>query len=331
MHAAPWAHDDPRHLGYTRNMYAVFIEGYGDLARVRHGGFADPAPRPDEVLVGVRASSINPVDWKVAMGKQRMLTRSRMPRVLGMDVAGEVLAVGRAVRAFQVGDRVFGIAGLFEGKQGSFAERVAIPSKLVGKLPSELSFEQGATLPVAGLTAWALRHAKLTPNHTVFVNGASGGVGSFAIPIAKLYGARVLANCSENNFDYVRSLGADDVVDYRVEDPLQRAPFDVFYDARGNIHARWRRYVRPGGWFFSTEPHPWNFVRTGWTYCMPGRTFRFILTNPKTHELEAFAQFVVTRQLPIPIRSVIALSDVPRALIQSTQGHAQGKTVVRIP
>jgi len=297
---------------------------------VRVGDFEVPSVKPGHVCVRVHAASLNPVDWKLAVGKNRWITGRKFPRVLGMDLAGVVETVGSGVTRFSVGDRVFGIGDFFYGGHGSFAEKVVTSARHLGQLPPSFTFEQGATLPVAGLTAWALRHSGAKAKGRVFINGASGGVGSFAVRIAKHYGAHVIANCSQKNLDYIKYLGADEALDYRHEEPTKHAPYDVLLDARGNLSGAFRPLLTPNGWFFSTEPSAGTIGRTLLTAVLPGKTFRFIFCNPRTRELEAFAAYLLEHQLEIPIERRINLDEVPAALIESQHGHARGKTVIVI-
>jgi NADPH:quinone reductase-like Zn-dependent oxidoreductase len=196
-------------------MKAIVYEKYGSPDVMQFKEIATPAPADDEVLIRVRATSVNPLDWHFMRGEpwfMRLMTGLRKPKDkrLGVDVAGVVEAVGRHVTEFKPGDVIFG------GCRGAFAERVCAKEDDLALKPANLSFEQAAAVPVAALTALqGLRDkGRIQPGHKVLIDGASGGVGTFAIQIAKSFGAEVTAVCSTRNLQTARSLGSDHVVDY---------------------------------------------------------------------------------------------------------------------
>ena len=218
-------------------MKAIVSRCYGSPAVLRLENIAVPTPKDDEVLVRVRAASVNPLDWHYMRGTPYLVrTESgygtpENPR-LGVDFAGTVEAVGRNVKRFQPGDEVFG------GKTGAFAEYVTIrEGRAIAVKPTNVTFEQAASVPIAGLTALqALRDkGKIHAGQKVLINGASGGVGTFAVQIAKSYGAEVTGVCSTRNVELVRSLGADHVIDYTREDfTKDDQRYDLILDNVGN-------------------------------------------------------------------------------------------------
>src|SRR5436190_13709224 len=193
-----------------------------------------PAPRPNDILVEVRAAGLNPVDFKFRQGKLRAILRPRLPFVLGNELAGDVIAVGGDVKRFHVGDRVF--ARVAKDRAGAFAEQACIDKDHAAPMPQELDFTAAAAVPLAGLTALqALRdELGVGPGQKVFISGGAGGVGTFAIQIAKWLGAEIATTASPRGEALVRSLGADRVVDYtsqRFEDVL--GDFDAGLDLIG--------------------------------------------------------------------------------------------------
>src|SRR2546421_10973145 len=212
-------------------MKAVVAKGPGSPAALKVEKFERPAVPDDGVLVRVHASSVNPVDL-YALTPVAHLTRSFKPAVVGTDFAGTVEAVGRAVTLFQPGDEVFG------GGRGAFAEYICVSEqKAVVLKPVGVSFEQAATVVVAGSTALqALRdHGRIKPGQRVLINGASGGVGTFAVQIARSFGAEVTAVCSSRHVDVVRSIGADRVIDYTQQDFARAGErYDLMLDVAGN-------------------------------------------------------------------------------------------------
>jgi NADPH:quinone reductase-like Zn-dependent oxidoreductase len=219
-------------------MKAILQNGYGAPATtLRYGETATPTPGPDDVLVETRAASVNARDWHIMRGDPYIarLTTPDMPlrgprnRVLGTDFAGTVVAVGANVTGPAVGDDVYGEVN------GAFAEYVCAPQDVVGLMPSNLSYEQAAAVPLAGNTALVclLDEARVQPGQRLLVNGASGGVGTFAVQVGKALAAEVTAVCSPRNVDLVTSLGADHVVDYTKRDFTERR-YDVVFDLVGN-------------------------------------------------------------------------------------------------
>ncbi|MUK01488.1 zinc-binding dehydrogenase [Vibrio cholerae] len=191
-------------------MKAVFYEQYGDPGVLQYGEQPDPKVGPDSVLVDVRASSVNPVDWKVTAGYLDGVLPTFFPVIPGWDLAGVVVQPGPAVTEFQAGDEVIGYARMDTVGLGTFAEQVAAPVRALARKPRNVSWAEAATMPLAGLTAYqSLKAVGVNEGETVLVHNGSGGVGTYAIQIAKAWGARVLATASEKNHGFLRSLGAE--------------------------------------------------------------------------------------------------------------------------
>ncbi len=218
-------------------MTAVTQHRYGGLETLEYESIARPVPAPNEVLIRVEGASVNAADWLLMQGEPfiaRLAFGLRRPTIAtrGRDVAGVVEAVGHNVRHFSVGDAVYA-----EVDAGSFAEYTVAKETRLAHKPSRLSFAEAAAVPIAGTTALqAVRNvATITPGDTVLINGASGGVGSFAVQLAKAYGAEVTGVCSTANLEFVRSLGADHVIDYTVDDfTMSEARYDVIIDIVAN-------------------------------------------------------------------------------------------------
>src|SRR5467141_669907 len=243
--------DDRKTAAQGNLMKGIVYCDYGSPDVLKVEEIEKPTPGDDQVLVRVRAASVNPLDWHYMRGTpyfMRMEAGLRKPKVtrLGVDFAGTVEAVGRNVKRFQAGDEVFG------GRTGAFAEYVAVrENRAVVLKPANLTFEQAASVPIAGVTALqGLRDkGKVQPGQKVLINGAWGGVGTFAVQIAKSMGADVTGVCSTKNVDMVRSLVADHVTDYTKEDFTKSAQrYDVMYDTVGNRSLlECRRVLTPKG------------------------------------------------------------------------------------
>lgn len=218
-------------------MKAFVADRYGGAEVMHLGDLPEPVAARGEVVVSVVASSVNPVDYKVRSGDLRPLSGRRFPRALGTELAGVVAALGPGVSGFAVGDPVYGMSVTALGRDGSHAERVAVPVEALRRKPSHLSFYQAAILPVAALTALhGLRLSGDLAGKALLVHGATGGVGHFALQIARHRGAKITAVCSAANADSARRWGASDVLDYRSWDVARHArSFDAIYDAHGGL------------------------------------------------------------------------------------------------
>lgn len=231
-------------------MKAIVYHEYGSPDVLRCEDIPKPAPKDNEVLIKIQAASLNPLDWRLLKGEPRVVrVLARLLKLNigqpGVDVAGEVEAVGPNVKAFKPGDRVFG------GCRGAFAEYACASETKVARMPDNVTFEQAAAVNVAGLTALqGLRDkAKVQPGQKVLINGAAGGVGTFAVQIAKILGAEVTGVCSTRNLEMVKSIGADTVVDYTKEDFTKLpARYDVIFECVGNKSlSDCRRALKPNG------------------------------------------------------------------------------------
>lgn len=323
-------------------MKGVVHHCYGSPDVVRYEDIAKPAPKDDEVLVKVHAASVNPLDWHYVEGTPYLvrtdagLGKPENPR-LGVDFAGTVEAVGKNVTRFKPGDEVFG------GKFGAFADYVAVPEgrALVAK-PDNMSFEQAAAVPIAGITALqALRDkGKIRAGQKVLVNGASGGVGTFAVQIAKSFGAEVTGVCSTKNVDLVRSLGADHVIDYTGEDVTKGAQrYDLIVDNVGTHSLLdYKRILSPGGIYVlvgSTDPGKWF----GWLMApiegvilskFVNEKFTMILAELNKDDLATLGSLMQSGKLTPVIDRRYKLSEAAEALRYLEKGHARGKVVLTV-
>src|SRR5262249_40937450 len=245
-------------------MKAVTIRRYGgpDVLEDRDD-ISAPRPRGRDILVRVRASNVNPIDWKIREGLLKMFIRAPMPMILGVDLAGEVVELGSDVTSLAVGDEVFAMMPRDIGAQ---AELVTLPADIVVKKPRTMSMAEAGAVPSSALTALqSLRdHGRLRPGGRVLVNGASGGVGLFGVQIAKLLGAaEICAVCSAASFALVEGLGATRLIDYSKSDfTREGGSYDVVFDSVGNRSpGECRRVVARGGTYVSTAGEPRPFLR----------------------------------------------------------------------
>jgi NADPH:quinone reductase-like Zn-dependent oxidoreductase len=228
-------------------MKAAYFMKHGGPEVMQYGDLPDPIAGEGEVLVDVHAASVNGADWKVRRGTYAPV--ARFPYVPGRDFSGVVGALGAGVRDFAIGDPVFGVCEI--GQEGAYAERIAIKAAIVAKKPASLSHAECAALALTGITALVSVEdtLELKSGETILIHGGAGGVGSFAIQLAKHIGAKVITTASAANRDYVRALGADAIIDYRTQDFTQEvSDCDAVLDAAGGeVAARSFAVLRPGG------------------------------------------------------------------------------------
>ena len=316
-------------------MIAAMYTRYGPPNVVRVVEADKPIPADGEVLIRIRAASVNPLDWHLIRGSPRVarlfmgLVRPKLTRP-GADVAGHVESVGKDVNGFASGDAVFG------GCRGACAEYVCTPATALEKKPDNLTFDEAAALPVAGITALqGLRdNGHLSAGQKVLINGASGGVGTFAVQIAKAFGAEVTGVCSTRNVQMVRSIGACRVIDYTREDFTQsELRFDVLLDCAGNRPLRaCRRLLNPGGRYVLVgAPEPFRRIaRMRLLSLFGGPRLVFFLARQKPGDLRFLAELAAAGKLRPVIDRRFTLSEVAEAIRYNEAGHARGKVIVTI-
>jgi NADPH:quinone reductase-like Zn-dependent oxidoreductase len=323
-------------------MQAVIYQRYGPPDVLELQDIPKPTPTKEQVLIRVHAASVNPYDWHFLRGTPSLLRlfigirKPRSPR-LGADVAGIVEAVGARVAQFKPGDCVFGTA------KGSFAEYAcAVASQLAVK-PQEISFEQAACLPIAGTTALQGLHdkGKVQTGQTVLINGAAGGVGTLAVQIAKWLGARVTGVCSTRNVGLLRSIGADEVIDYTHEDFAQSGQqYDLLFDLVGNRPlADYLRALRPHGTYISCsgggpDQTTWNLLTGMLTDAVHSRfvsqKMRGLLAKINHEDLAILADLVRGGNVIPVVDRTYSLGEIATAVRLVESGHVRGKAVIAL-
>jgi NADPH:quinone reductase-like Zn-dependent oxidoreductase len=334
----------PPYRGSGEPMNAVVYHEYGTADVLRFEQVERPLPNDNQVLIRVRAAAANPLDWHYMRGTPYVmrigdtgLLKPKDPR-LGVDVAGEVVAVGKDVTQFKPGDEVFGTSG------GAFAEYAPASEKKVVLKPASLTFEQAAAVPVAALTALqGLRDkGRIQPGQKVLINGASGGVGTFAVQIAKSFGADVTGVCSTRNVDMVRSLGADHVIDYTKEDFTRSAQrYDLILDNVGNQPLLgFRRVMNPKGILVMIGGGGPNDGRWIGPLARPIRAFFLspfvsqelvtLLASINKADLGVLKELMEAKEVTPVIDRTYTLSEVPAAIRYLEEGHARGKVIIAV-
>ncbi len=292
-----------------------------------------PGPAAGEVLVRVRCASLNPVDWKIAAGKFRLLVRGGLPRTMGSDFAGEIAAVGPGVEGWHPGDPVMGFIDPFARPAGTFAEYVPVPADFLMRRPASIDAVTGAALPCVGITAVALCNlARVGRGSSVLVNGASGGVGHLAVQVARARGALVAATASTIRREFVASLGADEFIDYRAR-PLADWPmaFDAVLDCVPNLpRSSHRRLLRRGGHYASTLPNAWTYTLDPLLNRMGRLRRHAVMLRPDERAATELLDRVAAGRLRCEIAGVFPLEDASRAIEQSRTGRVAGKLVIQV-
>lgn len=313
-------------------MRSVEVESFGDREHLLVKEVPRPTLLPNQVLVEVFSSSVNPIDWKLRQGILRYAPGFGVPFSLGFDFAGIIQDVGKDVDEFFPGDAVFGKADSKTG--GAYSEFLAVGQDAVAIKPKNLSFDEAAGFPLAGLTAYQalVKIGGLRVGSSVLVNGASGGVGLVAVQIAKALGAQVTGVCSGKNINLVQSLGADRVIDYQTQDIfVKEEQYDIILDAVGSLSI-WtaKDYLGENGVFVSTLPN--MDVIAGY---MASSVFRskkvcFVSCKSSGDDLRILTPFLESGQIKVVIDSKYDLKDVKSAHQRSESQRAAGKIILKV-
>jgi NADPH:quinone reductase-like Zn-dependent oxidoreductase len=316
-------------------MKAFIYQKYGPPETLRMAEVDKPAPNADEVLVKVLAVSVNAADWHVLRGKP-LFSRATLGllrpkhQILGVDVAGQVEAVGSDVTRFKPGDEVY--ANLLDHGYGGFAEYVSVPVAVMSLKPANLSFEEAAAVPMAAVTALQglRRHGDLQPTQRILINGATGGVGSFAVQIAKASGAEVTAVTSTRNLDLVRSLGADHLVDYTTTDFARGGRrYDRILDTVGNRSVPdLRRALAEGGKAAVTGFT--SVARLLGVSLRGGKDVAQVQAHVTTGDLERLSELIEAGKVRPRIDRRYRFAEIPAAIAYLEQGRARAKVVVAL-
>jgi NADPH:quinone reductase-like Zn-dependent oxidoreductase len=311
-------------------MRAIVIDKYGGPDVLREASVPRPVPRRGQVLVRTKFIGVNPKDVVVRKGKFQVATGKRFPIILGNDIAGEVVEVGRGAD-LALGEYVFGMINDFSGR--AYAEYAAVDANQLGRAPSSIDLRAAAAVPLAAQTALqGLRdHAEITPGQKVLINGASGGVGVFAVQIAKILGGNVTAVCSHRNIDLVRELGADHVVDYTETELVTLSErFDAFYDVFGNYSFdKVKHLLTPRGTYIQTIPSSRIFKDVARTFVRKQRA-KLVLVKSRRSQLDWLRQQIDGSRLRVVVDRSFPLSKAADAHRYMETKRARGKVVLEV-
>ena len=311
----------------TETMKAIRVHRYGGPEVLSYEEAPRPNPGPGEVLVRIRAAGVNPMDWKAREGRFREALAYRMPFVPGWDVSGVVEAVGPNVTLLAEGDEVYGYPSIV--RNGAYAEYAVVPEAELARKPRSLDHVEAASVPVAALTAWQglFDVGDLRTGQKVLIHGGAGGIGTFAIQLARWKGASIVATASGRNQEFLRNLGADLTIDY------QKSRFDhlvcdadlVFDTVGGDTLRRSWKVLKKGGILVSTVERPAEQEAS--THEVRAA---YVETSANPSELDQIAKLIDTGMLRPMVEAVFPLNEARRAQELSQSGHARGKIVLRV-
>ncbi|MEG3895365.1 MULTISPECIES: NAD(P)-dependent alcohol dehydrogenase [unclassified Microcoleus] len=313
-------------------MKAVVFDRYGDVEVLQYREVSKPIAKSNELLVRVCASSVNPVDWKIRQGHLQLLTGFNFPRIVGSDISGVVVEVGPEVTQFQPGDEVYTFLNPIYG--GACAEYAAVAESDAAIKPKNITHTEAAAVPIAGLTALqALRDlGQIQAGNKVLINGASGGVGTFAVQVAKAMNAEVIGVCSAKNREFVKSLGADFVLDYAEVDFTQQPDkYDIILDAVGTrTFAECEKVLQPEGVYISTLPSFDNLAPILTSWFVSGKKAKLIVANANTSDLGVLRELIESGKVEPIVDRTYSLAEVAAAHAYSETCRAVGKIAISI-
>ncbi len=308
-------------------MRKIIYNQYGSNEELNIANIEEPSPLADEILIEVKAASINPVDWKIRSGELKMMSGARFPKGIGCDFAGIVKKNGEGNTKFKVGDHVFGWLPYKEA--GTFSEFVVAKENLTVKKPENISFEEASCLAMIGGTALiALKEkGKIAKNQEVLINGCTGGVGHIATQIAKTFDASVTGICSGNNTETAKKLGVDVVLDYKKQDVYQlNKQFDIIFDTVGNLsYKKAKTILKKKGIFLNINPTGLLDILHG----LISSKYKIIMANVKNEHLSELASLSAAGKIKPLIGKIVNLDEAISALSSLEKGEkVLGKTVI---
>jgi NADPH:quinone reductase-like Zn-dependent oxidoreductase len=314
-------------------MKAYYSTSFGETEASQYGDYPDPVCGAGQLLVEVRAVSLNPVDFKIKRGDLKFIPGTKFPRIFGSDFSGRVREAGSEVRGFKPGDRVYGVTPVIFKSAGALAQLLAVDVKNARKIPADMSFEEAASLPIAALTALnGLRRCGVSSGTSVLINGGTGGVGHFAIQIAKAKGAFVTVTCNPANAGLAIKLGADETMGYTAEDLAQcNKTFDSIFDAAGKMHFKYiMKLLKRNGIYATTMVKPLLFVTSAWAQLLYGRKLTSSNLRALPEDQEEMEQLFSDKKLAPVIENYFTLDRAAEAFQMAEHGSPRGKIIVRV-
>ncbi|WP_194139590.1 NADP-dependent oxidoreductase [Flavobacterium hungaricum] len=313
-------------------MKAIVYSNFGNTDVLQTAEQTKPLIEPNEVLVKIKAFSINPMDWKIRKGEMKLMSGSKFPKHTGADFAGIIEAIGSSVSNFKIGDEVFGVVKNIM-KEGASSEYTAVPSSLVWKKPKNISFAQAASIPIAGTAAVTAiaKMGKINSKTSILVNGATGGFGMFLLQLLKQYGANVTAVTSTKSIEYAKKWGANTVIDYTKENILlQRTAYDIIIDLSGRLgYKNAKKIMKPKSIFLNPTPQPIEIPFSILKNFFTSKKHIVVLSSPGTSHTTILLD-AVNNGLDIEISKVFPFAQYKEAYQYAEKGGYIGKTTIEI-
>lgn len=313
----------------STQMQASYYEEFGDLDQIKTGTLERPEPGEGEVLVRIKAAGVNPVDAAVARGMLKDFIPAEFPVIPGWDLAGIVEQQGHAAKRFKEGDEVYAYARRPEIQSGTFAEYIALPESYLAHRPRNISMEESGGIPLVGLTAYQslFEAGNVSEDETVLILGASGGVGTMAIQLAKIAGAKVIGVASEPNHAYMKELGADEAVDYKRDDlataiaEIEPDGIDlIFHCSRGDSLNRAKGTLKSDGKLVS--------ITTRQPDIRDDIHFEYVFVEPNAVQLTYIQELADDGKIKVPVSETYELEDTDKALERIESLHTRGKLII---
>lgn len=316
----------------SESMKKIVYDQYGDVDVLHIQEINKPVPDDQQLLIKVRSVSLNPIDWKIFMGEVKLMSGSKFPKSVACDFSGVIESTGRDINNFKVGNEVFGIINPF--KDGALGEYILVNEKQIAIKPAGISFEQAAAIPTAGQSALQMltKIINISKGQEILINGASGGVGMFAIQIAKSKGAIVTAVASAKGVDLLKKWGSDYIIDYKTQNVTdQKKRYDVIIELSTKLpFQKAKKLMKSKSAYISAIPSLSGFINSFFNNILSTRKFKYLLMKPDTDGLNLLADQVL-RGMDIHISEIYPMSDYKEAYRKFSKEGAMGKAVFNIP
>jgi len=318
-------------------MKVAVVDKFGKKSQIVIKNIAKPRCHCNNILLKVHACSLNPIDYKIKLGKFRLFTAFKKYKTVASDFCGEVVEVGSQVKDYHLGDFVYGMVNPL--KTGTCSEYVLVKPNEIYHKPPNIDVYETAALPIASLTAYQalvyLGKIKSRKAPKVLINGSSGGVGHFAVQIAKYLGAEVTAICSFRSRHFVHSLGADTIIDYTKESLfVYGTKYDIIFDVQGNLlYKNIKKYLTNDGCYINTQPDNMSVIKNAFgvvSSVFTKKKAKFILASSKPKDLKEISNMIASGHLRVTIEKKYSLEDVSNAFAQLERGRVQGKLIINI-
>ena len=315
-------------------MKAIITNAYGSVDVLSLEDVEKPQVEDNEILVEIKAASVNPLDWRIRTGEMKIMTGKIPPRILGSDYSGIISEVGKNISSYKKGDEVFGMIDNIKIKDGTYAEYIIVTENDICLKPKNTSFEEAASLPLVTLTSYLalLNIGGIKKGSSVLINGCAGGVGSAAVQIAKALGCKTDGVCSTNNVDFAKQIGADTVIDYKIENVLEKSEtYDVIFDTVGNLDfSKSKNILKTGGIYVTTAVTPLAMIFSPIANMFRNKKFKLVIVKPNSDSLDIIKKMIEDNEVKAIVSKIFNLDQVKEAHELSQKGGFTGKLVIKV-